>query len=118
MAAGLPPKTLTAKRWLELLSREHSPADEQVILTTKLKAPYALRVLKTALKSAFGKYEGVRFEIGRDTVVSPVADDARRVPRGANRAAVDARAAPGWPLARGRGGQSRDPAGTEAVWLP
>jgi hypothetical protein len=70
---------MTKELWVSLISEEHTPANEEVVLIRRLKRPYNLRLPKGNLKKCFDNYAGTELTIGSQVLVSPVPVDQREL---------------------------------------
>ena len=61
---------LTEGEWLELLCRQHPPADEEVVLVKQLKEPFVLTIPKLDMRVCFGQSAGIRLERGKQVSIS------------------------------------------------
>jgi hypothetical protein len=68
---------MTKELWISLISEEHTPANEEVVLIRRLKRPYNLRLPKGDLKKCFDNHAGTELTIGAQVLVSPVPVDQR-----------------------------------------
>lgn len=74
-----PPRSgkLTKERWVRLLSRQHNPAGEEIILIRRLREPYGLAIPKLDIKRCFGPCAGIGLKKGAQILVVGTNTDSR-----------------------------------------